>query len=151
MQGMESTFPPDVVTTQPDPPLSYNSETDTIYQANQQVNHGADISFNYDDYQTRLGLNTYDYSPPTGQYMRREVAIPIGDCSGTINGQGQVPVLGFGCYFLLQEAIQKGNEAEIFGLFLDSCNAGGVPGPEPDSGPGLYIIQLYKDPDSPDA
>jgi hypothetical protein len=62
-----------------------------------------------------------------------------------------VPVLGFGCYFLLQEALQKGNESHVYGQFIEDCNAGGVPGPAPGNAPGLYIIQLYKDPDSPDA
>jgi hypothetical protein len=151
MQGMQSTYPPDVITDQPNPPLSYDSETDSIYQGSQLVNAGGDISFNYDDYQAELASDSYDHSPPVGQFGRREVAIPIGDCSNTTNGQGQVPVLGFGCYFLLQEAQQKGNESHVYGMFLDDCNAGGRPGPVPNSGPGLYIIQLYKDPDSPDA
>ena len=79
------------------------------------------------------------------------MTIPIGDCSTTTNGQGQVPVLGFGCYFLVQEAIQKGNESHVYGQFIRDCNAGGLSGPAPGDGPGLYIIQLYKDPDSPES
>ena len=151
MQGMQSTYPPDVITDQPNPPLSYDGDTDTIYQGSEIVDEGDDIDFNWDDYQAELVLNNYDYAPPVGQFGRREVAIPIGDCTNTTNGQGQVPILGFGCYFLLQEAQQKGNESHVYGMFLDDCNAGGTPGPAPNNGPGLYIIQLYKDPDSPDA
>jgi hypothetical protein len=60
-------------------------------------------------------------------------------------------VLGFGCFFLLQEAQQKGNESHVYGQFIEDCIAGGMPGPAPGDGPGLYIIQLYKDPDSPEA
>ena len=64
-------------------------------------------------------------------------------------------MLGFGCYFLLQETVQTGgpggNEAHVYGQFIRSCNAGGLSGPAPGDGPGLYIIQLYKDPDSPDS
>jgi hypothetical protein len=56
-----------------------------------------------------------------------------------------VPLLGFGCFYLLQEAQQKGNESYIFGQFLEDCRAGGMPGPAPTTVPGPYIIQLYRD------
>jgi Flp pilus assembly protein TadG len=151
MQGMEATYPPDVVLDQPEPALSYDSDTDTILQGVTPMLEGDDLSYNYDDYLGDVVAQNYDAFPPLGQYGRREIAIPIGDCSGTTNGQGQVPVLGFGCYFLLQEASQKGNESQVFGQFFAACNAGGVPGPAPGNAPGLYIIQLYKDPDSPEA
>ena len=62
-----------------------------------------------------------------------------------------MPILGFGCYFLLQEAVQKGNESHVYGQFVRDCNAGGVPGPAPVNSPGLYIIQLYRDPNSTDS
>lgn len=153
MQGQQDTYPPDVITQQTAPLLSHDSDTDTIYQGTTQVSVAGDLSYNYSDYSTALGggVANFDSPPPVGQFLRREIAIPIGDCSTTTNGQGQVPVLGFGCYFLLQEAQQKGNESQVFGQFIESCNAGGVPGPAPGDAPGLYIIQLYKDPDSPDA
>ena len=80
-----------------------------------------------------------------GAFQRREAAIAIGDCDGTTNGQGEVPLLGFGCFFLLQEAEQQGNESYIYGQFLEDCRAGGMPGPEPTTIPGPYIIQLYRD------
>lgn len=151
MMGEESTYPPDVITEQPSPPLSYDSATDTIYQGPLAITEADDLTYAYEDYGDALELKAFDVAPPTGQYQRREVAIPIGDCSTTTNGAGEVPVLGFGCYFLLQEAAQKGNESHVYGQFLEHCNAGGVPGPAPGNAPGLYIIQLYKDPDSPDA
>lgn len=151
MQGQESTYPPDVITEQTSPPLSYDSDTDTITQGGNPVTTEGDLSYNYNDYLTSLGASNFDVPPPTGHFLRREIAIPIGDCSTTTNGQGQVPVLGFACYFLLQEAEQKGNESHVYGQFLTDCNSGGVPGPAPVNSPGLYIIQLYKDPDSPEA
>lgn len=151
MVGEESTYPPDVITTQPSPPLSYDSETDTIYQGSSAITTADDLSYEYEDYGDAIEQESFDVAPPTGHYQRREVAIPIGDCSTTTNGAGDVPVLGFGCYFLLQEAQQKGNESHVYGQFVENCNAGGVPGPAPGDAPGLYIIQLYKDPDSPDA
>ena len=151
MGGTESLYPPDVISTQPDPPVSYNSETDQIEQGGTPVETDLDLSYNYEQYQTALGLHAYDNPPPVGKYLRREMALPIGNCSGTTNGSGDVPILGFGCFFILQEARQKGNESHIFGQFIKDCNTGGMPGPAPIEGPGPYIIQLYKDPDSPDA
>lgn len=151
LRGSQSTFPPDVVVEEPSPNLTYDDDADEIYQGSTLVESDGDLNYNYDDYLGAVSSQQYDYAPPTGQYQRREVAIPIGDCSTTTNGAGYVPVLGFGCYFLLQKAKQKGNESHVYGQFLRDCNAGGVPGPAPDNGPGLYIIQLYKDPDSPDA
>ncbi len=160
MQGEEATYPSDVITQQPTPLLSYDSDTDTIRQGTTPegepkiVSTGDDLSYNHLDYDQKLvdvakGIGSLDN--PAGQYQRRVVALPIGDCSATTSGQGQVPVLGFGCYFLLQEAQQKGNESQVFGQFIEACNSGGVPGPLPGDAAGLYIIQLYKDPDSPDA
>jgi len=152
MGGTESLYPPDVITEQPSPLVSYDSDTDQIYQGTTPVQGAEDLAYNYDLYQSALALQSYNHPPELGgKYLRREWTVPIGDCSGTTNGQGQVPLLGFGCFFLLQEAIQQGNESHVFGQFIRDCNAGGMPGLAPGDGPGLYIIQLYKDPDSPDS
>jgi hypothetical protein len=62
-----------------------------------------------------------------------------------------VPLLGFGCFFLLQQAAQSGNESYIFGEFISDCEAGGMPGPDPTAIPGPYIIQLYRDYGSTDS
>ena len=151
MGGSESVYPPDVITQQPSPLVSYDSDTDQMYQGTTLIESDQDLTYNYGQYETALSLHSYDYAPPVGKYLRREIALPIGNCSGTTNGAGEVPVLGFGCFFLLQEAQMKGNESHIYGQFIRDCNAGGLPGPAPIDGPGLYIIQLYKDPDSPEA
>jgi len=153
MGGMQSVYPPDVVVEAPTPELYYDSDTDTITsgQGGSVVTNANDLAFNYADYQQRYVAKSYDIQPaPTGYavYERRVISIPIGDCGGTINGSGQVPVIGFGCFFLLQPVEQKGNEAHIYGQFVESCESGGVPGPDPGAGPGPYIIQLYKDPDA---
>jgi hypothetical protein len=151
MQGQELTYPPDVITEQPSPLLSYDSDTQQIYQDTTPIQSDQDLSYGYNEYLSALGQQSFNNAPPVGEYLRREVAIPIGDCTTAVNGSGDVPVLGFGCYFLIQEAEQHGNNSHVFGQFLEDCNAGGLPGPAPGDGPGLYIIQLYKDPDSPDA
>jgi hypothetical protein len=154
MGGMQSTYPPDVVVQQPVPPLDYDSETDQISQGGTVVTDADDIDFHYDDYASRVGSSSFDYQPaPTdiGAFQRREAAVAIGDCSGTTNGQGQIPLLGFGCFFLLQEASQQGNESHVYGEFIENCRTGGVAGPAPTAIPGPYIIQLYRDFDSSDS
>lgn len=83
--------------------------------------------------------------PPAGEPGRRILTIPIGNCDGLANGQNSVELLGFGCFFLVDEMQQNG-QAELFGQFKDDCGGRGVPGPEPGVGPGPHIIQLYKDP-----
>ena len=171
MAGTEEQYPSDVITDQPDPLLEYDAYgdpnktgiPDTIFVRTTDspapfppINDSQDLGYNYEDYGDALQAHNYDKRPEDGgKYLRREITIPIGDCSTTTNGQGSVPVLGFGCYFLLQETVQTGgpggNEAHVYGQFIRSCNAGGLSGPAPGDGPGLYIIQLYKDPDSPEA
>lgn len=101
----------------------------------------------YSDYKAAYDATSYDH--PDGEAERRIVAIPIGNCTGTTNGQGSVEMLGLGCFFLTQPAEQNGDQ-RIYGQFVSGCKASGVPGPDPGSGPGPYIIQLYKDPDSVD-
>ena len=153
MNGMQSVYPPDVVTQQPIPPLTYDSDTDQIMHQGQPVNDPSMV-FSYSNYDQMVQNNNLDYMPaPTdiGAYGRRNTAIPIGDCSATTNGQGQVPLLGFGCYFMLQEAEQQGSESYVFGQFLDECRAGGTPGPLPTAIPGPYVIQLYRDYGSDDS
>jgi hypothetical protein len=154
LSGMESTYPPDVVTQQPVPALGYDSATDEIDQGGTVVTDSGQLDFSHTDYQARVAANDLDYQPPPagpGQYERREVGIAIGDCSGTTNGQGQLPLLGFGCFFLLQEAEQKGNESRIYGEFIEDCRTGGMPGPAPTTIPGPHIIQLYRDYGSSDS
>lgn len=99
----------------------------------------------YAQYQANYAaLGSSIESDPARSY-RRVLTIPIGNCTGTVNGQGTVPLLGFGCFFLTQPVAQGGQQ-EIYGEFIDSCDAAGTPGPDPGAGPGPYLIQLYKDP-----
>lgn len=78
------------------------------------------------------------------------MALPVADCTGDETGQSTLQVEGFACFFMLQK-IAGGVDKNIFGQFVDGCLAGGAPGPNPGSGPGPYLIQLYKDPDSGDS
>lgn len=86
----------------------------------------------------------------SGQYRRREITVPVGDCSSTINGSGEVHIWGFACFFLLQPVIQQGNNAQVFGQLFDQCTNGGAFTMNPtEFGPTKIV--LYKNPDSNDS
>ena len=68
----------------------------------------------------------------------------MGDCDGKSGGQTSVPVLGFGCFFVLQTVNQQGNEAQIFGQFVQECEGSDYPGVTPADDAGPEVIQLYK-------
>jgi hypothetical protein len=104
----------------------------------------------YSDYKSIYDNPSPPYDHPNGEAYRRIVPVPIGDCSTTTNGQGQVPLLGVACFFLTRPAEQNG-EQRIYGQIVPGCKAHGTAGPDPNTGPGPYKIQLYKDPDNRDA
>lgn len=161
MAGTQDQYPPDVIVQGQTPPLAAGEDPatleDTVTQNGEVMTRdNVDQLYNYDDYTADLpDTASYDYQPREaggiGEYERRKVTIPIGDCTTTTNGQGTVPILGFACYFLLQPAEQKGNEAHVFGQFVGDCTVNGLPGPDPGTGPEPYRIQLYDDPDSRDS
>lgn len=102
-------------------------------------------------YKTDYTNQNWDY--PNGGEQRRVVVVPVGNCTGTTNGAGSVPLLGFACFFLTQPAEHNGKQT-IYGEFLSKCEAQGVPGSTPSlTGPTKII--LYKDfstgPTVPDA
>jgi len=123
---------------------------------------------NYSDYQA-----AYDSDTKTtcfgcyteGEDYRRVIAVPIGDCSDSQNGKGEIPLLDMGCFFITKKASQNGNESEVYGQFVEDCPVGITPPPgegptngnDATSTPGgnninkAYIIQLYKNPGSRDS
>jgi Flp pilus assembly protein TadG len=160
-----TTYPPDVITDGQAPALQAQervardpSQGYDIYQGNNQIT-AQNISgiYDYDEYIEDLeDPANYDHQPLNepggdGAFGRRVLAVPVGDCSGTINGQGSVPLLGFACFFLLQPAEQSGTNAFVFGQFVEDCAVTGTPGANPVAGSGPAIIQLYDDPTSNDS
>lgn len=143
-------YPPDVNVTQPSPKLTYDGDADTINQGGQIVDDST-LDYGWEQYATDVGKGNLTNPPPEGVYERRVMALPVAECGVDSNGQSTLDVVGFGCYFMIQEVNQKGNEAQIFGQFIEGCSAGGVPGPSPVDGPGLHTIILYKDSDSVDS
>ncbi|MNN62803.1 hypothetical protein D3C81_1781330 [compost metagenome] len=77
-----------------------------------------------------------------GAFERRVLKVVIGDCTGKIDGASSIPVLGFGCFFVIQPATH--GDASIFGQFVKECEGDNVPGPTPSTDSGPQIIQLYK-------
>lgn len=113
----------------------------------------ADIH-DYEDYTHNYGSAGMNYGascPGDGQCHRRIITVVIGQCDGSVNGKGTVPIYGFGCFYLMQPVVQKGNEAHIFGQFVKGCNTGGSFSRNPGLGPAPTRIVLYKDPDRVDA
>ncbi len=153
MRGTQTQYPPDVVVQQTSPPLQENSNNQ-ITQGGTVITDSSQLDFNYEDYQQRLQNGSYDLQPaPNGpaSFERRILPVPIADCTGINNGQTDLPILGVACYFLLQEATQQGGSNNIYGEFVEECQARGMPGPNPTSIPGPYRIQLYRDFDSRDS
>ena len=147
-----STYPPDVVVEQQGAPLNYDANTGTVTLRGQVVSEANDLDFNYADYQARVNSGNYDVSPAAGgAFDRRNLPVVIADCEGTNSGRSDLPVLGVGCFFMVQEVRQQGTEAEVYGEFVETCRGSGNPGPVPQGGPGPTTIQLYKDVDSRDS
>jgi hypothetical protein len=148
-------YPPDVVTEQQGTDLQVDdSGVITLENGSRIVTDASDLDFNFGDYSSRVGAGDYDVEPDPigpGAFSRRNMPVYIANCEGKNTGATALPVLGFGCFFLLQEAIQKGSDAELYGEFQNECNSEGVSGPDPSEIPGPYRIQLYKDSDSYDS
>ena len=146
-------YPPDVLQREPSPLLSYNTQTGTIRQNGKVVTLISQIDYGYDAYAATTRTGPYDLQPsPAGPavFKRRVVAAPVVACGDEINKT--VPIVGLRCLFLLQRAETSGADARIFIEIAPECEAGGRPGPVPPGTPGgVYILQLYRDPASPDS
>ena len=147
-------YPPDQVVTGPNPQLDVAGDNTTvIFRGGGPVTNVNQLSFKFDDYETRLQNGPFDF--PSGKPRRRVLAVPMVDCSGANNGQTSMPVVGLGCFFLLQPAKQQGTTNYVYSQYIGECGADGVPGPVPDpnpvAGPGIYKIVLHNDPLSPDS
>lgn len=151
-----------------------NSGPDTGYKSDLVVKHGRKLVrdsatgkpafdpndsnseeyFHHGKYKTKT-KECRSSSPPAdcelaGEPTRREMVFPIGDCSGTTNGQGEVPILGFGCFYLWQPVEQSGTEADVYGQFFGGCASPGTMSQNPVPG-GPNRIVLFRDADSGDS
>jgi Flp pilus assembly protein TadG len=156
LSGLQSTYPPDEVTTQPSGSnrLSCSNKSCTTVVAGSPsqtiTNSSQYTSWSYEGmYQPKLQSQSYDVAPPTGVPDRRVLAVPIGDCTTAGHGTSTLNVMGLACVFLLQDVDQS--DSNVFGEVLSNCQVNGTPGPAPSSGPGPYIIQLYHVDGSPES
>jgi len=159
-------YPPDVITRQDDPKLTVCNDKagpgDADYRQICPQGSGTFVTrtnlnthaYTHANYETHRAANNFNNPPGPGGgvFERRILALPVTDCSARNNGQSTLPVVGFVCFYLLQDVEQKGKDSYIFGQLIRDCGGTGVPGPTP--GPGTssaYIIQLYDDPASTDS
>jgi hypothetical protein len=150
MNGTEAQYPPDLVVTQPASRLWWDDDSETIRYGDGDdvdpvVEWGSDISYGYSDYDADL-TNTLVPKLANGVPGRRVMAMPVGVC-GDEAGQSEIPFATVLCFYLIQE-VKQGPEPHVFGQFTpNGCAVTGTAGPDPITGPGPYLIQLYKDPD----
>jgi hypothetical protein len=154
--GMQSTYPPDAVTTQPSGSsrLSCTDKTCTAVQtgspAQTITNSTQYTGYSYEGmYQPKLQSGSYDVPPPAGVPDRRVLAVPIGDCTTAGTGKSSIQVEGLACVFMLQDV--NIGDSNVFGEILSKCQVDGNPGPAPSSVAGPYKIQLYHVDGSPEA
>lgn len=118
MSGSQAQYPPDVVTTQTQ--VTINKEGIVEKRESLRI-------IDYSSYETALKARQYTNAPPRGQFNRRILSMPVGDCSGSSQGSSSIPIIGFACFFLLQEPIYRGNTLWLMGQFVWHCNADGTP------------------------
>lgn len=170
LAGSAGQYPPDLLIDNNQSQMRWDDNNQRVYvrrggqnltvrndnQGNLYIDDGqrdsSDELFDYLDWEPNAlqcdssGSNTGGYScQSNGVWERRVLSIAIGNCNGASGGQTQVPLLGYGCFFLLQPLPNgQGNQAQIFGQFIDSCQGDAYPGPTPQNDQGPQIIQLYK-------
>lgn len=149
----ESDYPPDFVTDAPAPALRLDSEGNIEFTNGTPYNSFEDLSFSHAHYGSAYSdeSNGFDSLSEAENYHRRILTVPVGDCSSTVNGQGQVSIYGFTCVYLVQPIVQQGNEAHVFGQIVEGCSAAGTFSINPVTGPLPTKIILYKDPDAIEA
>jgi hypothetical protein len=139
--------PPDLVTSFSTPRMTYN-EPNVVHQNQLVQSSDGDLYtantalLDYNDWRQSIA-NCPGGCESNGVFERRVLKIVVGNCDGASGGQTSVPVLGYGCFFLVQTVSQQGNQAQIFGQFVTDCAGDSVPGPVLDD-VGPKIIQLYK-------
>lgn len=163
--GSAGEYPPDYVTDYSmagtKPALALNGSGEIVYSnTTSQVHSDTEGNIYYTD-ASGTNIDLYDYldwkedsdaclggtgtnCSSNGAFERRMLKVVVGNCEGLKGGATQIPVLGFGCFFLVQPGIHTGGDAQIFGQFVRECEGDGVAGPTPVKDVGPQIIQLYK-------
>jgi Flp pilus assembly protein TadG len=150
-----SDYPPDLVTTSSNPAITYDDSVNppqakyqgqTVTSNNGNLTAGSDSIMDYNDWRASVAACIAGGSgcENNGVFERRMLKVVVGNCTGENNGATSIPVLGFGCYFVVQPMDGGGGDAQIFGQFVKECEGDNVAGPSPSTDSGPQIIQLYK-------
>ena len=149
-----SDYPPDLVTASGTPAITYNDalsqaqyKGQPITSSNGDLSSSGEALQDYNDWRAKVAACVAGGASgceSNGVFERRMLKIVIGDCAGKLSGSTSIPVLGFGCYFVVQPVDGGGSESIIFGQFVQECEGDNVPGPTPSTDSGPQIIQLYK-------
>jgi hypothetical protein len=148
LSGSRADYPPDLV-TRPSPDTRLTSQDGvTINFDGTPITGIGSVAYTFRDYLADYASGNFTHSD--GVAERRVIAVSIVDCENPVGGaSANLQVQGFGCFFLLQPAVQQGTENWVFGQYLGDCTASGAAGPV--GGEGLYKIVLHNDPDSEDS
>jgi len=149
-----SEYPPDLVTTSSTPEMTYDDSVkppamyngQPVTSSNGNLTAGGNAILDYNDWRASVAACVAGGSgcESNGVFERRMLKIVVGDCTGKQNGSTSIPVLGFGCYFVVQPMDKGGTNSQIFGQFVKECEGDNVAGPSPSTDAGPQIIQLYK-------
>lgn len=145
-------YPPDVINSTAHQTNLTGTTALELYEGSTLITNASQLSFNWNQYNALEQGTTYDTQPlPSGiaAFRRRQVAVPIGDCSVQANGSTNVPVLGFACVLLLQMLPNNGQQ-NLYAQIINGCDAGGRPGSGGNTA-GPHLIELYKSAGSPDS
>ncbi|WP_223533602.1 MULTISPECIES: TadE/TadG family type IV pilus assembly protein [unclassified Pseudomonas] len=154
-QVSASAYPPDLVTTSSTPAITYDDSVtppQKMYQgqavtsSNGNLTAGSNSILDYNDWRASVAACVAGGSgcQGNGVFERRMLKVVVGNCTGKQGGSTSVPVLGFGCYFVVQPMDGGGTDSQIFGQFVKTCEGDNVAGPSPSTSSGPQIIQLYK-------
>ena len=151
-----SNYPPDLVTSSSNPAITYNDSVtpaQVLYQgqpvtsSNGNLTAGSNAIMDYNDWKASVAAcvaGSGSGCQSNGVFERRMLKVVVGNCTGKQGGSTTIPVLGFGCYFIVQPMSSGGTQAQIFGQFVRECEGDNVPSPSPSNDSGPQIIQLYK-------
>jgi hypothetical protein len=150
-----SDYPPDLVTTSSNPAITYDDSVSppqakyqgqTVTSNNGNLTAGGNPIKDYNDWRASVAACVAGGSgcQSNGVFERRMLKVVVGNCAGKQGGSTSIPVLGFGCYFVVQPMDGGGGDAQIFGQFVKECEGDNVAGPSPSTDSGPQIIQLYK-------
>ncbi len=168
-------YPPDRVLTQQEPQYLHACEDDSVYPPDdnvyltnpggnycgdpnpaEQVTMSTEISYSYNTSYAADSQGDASQFATGAVKNRRMLVFPTINCDGDQSGQSTIEVTGFACFFMLQqlESGQSDGAGKIIGEYINNCEVNGTSGVAPGpgyTGPLLYKIQLYKDPDSRDS